>query len=67
MPRLELELTEDELHVLMYVVPYDSWGDPLKDIYELEQTIGRPIEAPYQVLASVHAKLSSACGKALKK
>lgn len=39
-------LTKEELMVLYYVVPSSSWGDPLKDIYELERDCQHRIERP---------------------
>ena len=60
--RIELELTREEALVLIYVIvdaasPYAC--DPLKDIYELEQTEGE-IEDPYGALKSAAKKLFQA-------
>jgi hypothetical protein len=49
-----LDLTKDELTILRYVIPCDSWGDPLKDTYELGSN--EP-ENPYAVLKELHAKV----------
>ena len=58
--RIELDLTKDELTVLLYVVdsadsPYA--GDPLKDVYELRED--EP-DDPYGSLKSMAAKLRQA-------
>lgn len=51
-----LELTKDGLTILKYVIPSDSWGDPLKDTYELGSD--EP-ENPYAVLKEVYRKVTA--------
>lgn len=65
--KIELELTKDEMMVLGYAVPNDSWGDPLKDIYEMERDFKHEIEDPYGALKSVHGKVWKAIGEAIDK
>jgi hypothetical protein len=52
--KITLDLTKDELTILKYVIPCDSWGDPLKDTYELGDD--EP-EEPYKVLATLREKI----------
>ena len=49
-----LKLTKDELTILQYVIPGDSYGDPLKDTYELGDD--EP-EDPYGALSTLHTKV----------
>jgi hypothetical protein len=60
--KVELELTKDELLVLMYVVPSDSSGDPLKDIYDTERQFNHEIAQPYAALKTLHAKIAKLAG-----
>lgn len=52
--KITLNLTKDELTILKYIVPVDSWGDPLKDTYELGDD--EP-EDPYKALATLRKKI----------
>lgn len=58
--KIELELTKDEMMVLLYVVPNDAWGDPLKDIYELERDCEHEIEDAYGALNTLNKKVTQA-------
>lgn len=62
--KIELELTKDEMMVLLYVVPYvgphGCYDDPLKDIYELERDCKHEIEDPYEALGSLNKKVTKA-------
>ncbi len=51
--------TKDELMVLKYLLGTadPEWGDPLKDIYELEQQHHHQVKFPYENLKSVKAKM----------
>lgn len=53
--KFTLELTKDELTILQYVIPADSWGDPLKDTYELGDDEPRD---RYAVLATLYKKVN---------
>lgn len=53
-----VDLTVDELIILMYVIPRDDrWGDPLKDIYEMYDHFDDQPDDPYRVLAGLNDKL----------
>lgn len=62
--KIELELTKDEMMVLLYVVPWvgphGCDDDPLKDIYELERDCKHEIEDAYGALNTLNKKVTQA-------
>lgn len=55
--RKKLSLTQDELMVLYYVSGVGEDGDPLKNIYELEQDEDYELEDAYASLEKLHKKV----------
>lgn len=56
--KLELDLTDEEMAVLCFLVNVDpEWGEPLKDIEDCYEVFSDPKKDPYDAMRTLQGKL----------